>query len=123
MFNDTVSDFITRIRNASLAGRETVNVRFSKTVQRMAELLKHANYLLKVEKNASELILTLNSDLPLVNIKVVSKPGLRRYRKSNQIPYPKSQIGLIIVSTPKGVMSGRQATKQKVGGEILCEVW
>lgn len=123
MYNDTISDFVTRLRNASTAGHEEVTVRFSKTVQKIAELLKRSNYILKIEKNERELIVTLNTEMPLVNIRRVSKPGLRRYLKSDKIPYPKSQIGLLVVSTPKGVMTGRQATKQKVGGEVICEVW
>jgi small subunit ribosomal protein S8 len=123
MYNDTVSDFLTRIRNASLAKKQEVLVRYSKIVENLASILKKQGYLISIEKLDHELKIYINLEMPLSRIKRLSKPGIRRYVSYKDIPRPHSGFGLVILSTPKGVMVGPQAHKQKVGGELICEIW
>ena len=123
MFTDTVSDSVTQIRNASAAGKETFRVRKSKTVSAVADVLKSNGFISQVADDNYYLAVTLNFETPVNHIKRLSKPGLRRYVKSTEVPKPHSGLGIIIMSTPKGVMTGNQARKQKVGGELICEVW
>lgn len=123
MYNDTISDFLTRIRNAFMADRKDTQVRYSKIVESIAEILKREGFIVSFEKNGYFLDIILNQEMPVEHIKRLSKPGIRRYVKSTEIPKPKSGFGFVILSTPKGVLTGNQARKQKVGGELICEVW
>ncbi len=123
MFTDTVSDFVTRIRNASMAQKEEILVRNSNVVRSIADILKQQGYLASYTEDGHNLKVTLNLETPVTHIKRLSKPGLRTYVKTTEMPRPQSGFGLIIVSTPKGVMTGNQARKQRVGGELICEVW
>lgn len=123
MFNDTISDFLTRLRNASMSGKPILQARNNKTVTRLAELLKDEGFILKTEKDGYFLNIELNSNMPFTHIKRISKPGIRRYVKHQEIPRPRTGFGLVLLSTPKGVLTGNQARKQKVGGELICEVW
>ncbi len=123
MYNDTVSDFLTRVRNAIMADKKTVQVRNSKIVERMAEIFKDKGIIASINKDGYHLDLILSDGIQLSTIKRLSKPGIRRYVKYNEIPRPNSGFGMVIVSTPKGVLTGNQARKQKVGGELICEVW
>lgn len=123
MYTDTVSDFITQLRNASAAEKETVTIRSSKVVRAIADVMKSAGFVASIGVDGRNLAISLNSQRPLTHIKRLSKPGLRRYVKTTEIPTPFSGLGTVIVSTPKGVMTGHQAKKQKVGGELICEVW
>jgi len=123
MYNDTISDFLTRIRNAFMAGRKDTQVRYSKIVESIADILKKEGFIVSFEKNGYLLDVVLNQEMPLGHIKRLSKPGIRRYVKTTEIPKPNSGFGFVILSTPKGVLTGHQARKQKVGGELICEVW
>lgn len=123
MYNDTISDFLTRLRNATMASKKTTSVRFSKIVESLAEILKKEGFILSYEKNGNEIDIVLNTEMPFNHIKRLSKPGIRRYVQAIKIPRPKSDYGMVILSTPKGVLTGNQARKQKVGGELICEVW
>lgn len=123
MYNDTVSDFITRLRNAFMAGKSPIRVRASKMVEAIADILKKEGFIVSIEKDGRELALELNMEMPLSHVKRLSKPGIRRYVKYSTIPRPRSGFGMVIVSTPKGVLTGHQAQKQKVGGELICEIW
>jgi small subunit ribosomal protein S8 len=123
MYNDTISDFLTRLRNAFMAGRQDTRVKHSKIVEAIAEILKKEGFIVSFEKDGYYLNVVLNQDMPIGHIKRLSKPGIRRYVKTGQIPHPKSGFGFVILSTPKGVLTGNQARKQKVGGELICEVW
>lgn len=123
MYNDTVSDLLTRIRNAAMAGKMTLTVRSSSLVERIVDVLKSEGFVASVAKEGRELTLELATGQAVDHIKRLSKPSLRRYVSYKSIPRPQSGFGLIIVSTPKGVMTGNQARKQKVGGELICEVW
>ncbi len=123
MYNDTVSDFLTRLRNAFMAEKKIARVRYSKMVEAIAEILKREGFIVSIAKDGHYLDLVLNMDTPISHIRRLSKPGIRRYTGSNRIPRPKSGFGMVILSTPKGLLTGAQATKQKVGGELICEVW
>lgn len=123
MVNDTIADFLTRLRNSSMSGKENVNVESTKTIERIAKILQSEGFLSRVDKNERELNVTLSKDWPITHIKRISKPGIRRYVKTTQVPRPQGGMGLVILSTPKGILTGDQARKQKVGGELLCEVW
>lgn len=123
MVNDTIADFLTRLRNASMSGKDNVNVESTKTIEKIAKILQSEGFLSKVDKNERELNVTLGRDWPITHIKRISKPGIRRYVKTTQVPRPKGGMGLVILSTPKGILTGDQARKQKVGGELICEVW
>ncbi|HSX41903.1 MAG TPA: 30S ribosomal protein S8 [Candidatus Saccharimonadales bacterium] len=123
MYNDTVSDFLTRLRNASMADKKTVTARSNKLVEEMAAVLKSEGFIASIDKNGTQLDIVLNTDMPFNHIKRLSKPGIRRYVKYQAIPRPKTGFGMVILTTPKGVLTGNQARKQKVGGELLCEVW
>lgn len=123
MYMDTVSDFITQIRNANAAEKELVTIRSSKIVKAIADVLKTSGFVANIKVDGYNLAVSLNTQMPLTHIKRLSTPGLRRYVKTSEIPSPFSGMGTIIMSTPKGVMTGHQAKKQKVGGELICEVW
>lgn len=123
MYNDTVSDFLTRVRNAAMAGKSIIKVRYSKLVDNLAQIFKKQGYLLSVKREGNELTVEINREMPIGKIKRLSKPGIRRYVSYKDIPRPRSGFGLVILSTPKGVLVGPQAHKQKVGGELICEIW
>lgn len=122
---DLISDLTTRIRNAVAVGSRTVKVLDSKAVAEVAKTLKSGDYLLSIEKNPEEraLILSFNEAQPISHIRRLSKPGLRQYAGYAKLPKTKSGSGFVVVSTPKGIMSGHQAKKQKVGGEVMLEIW
>lgn len=126
---DPVSDMITRIKNAQMANFSQVNMPSSKMKEAIAQVLKEQGYIADFKTDASENIKTLSVKLkyfngkPVIeNIKRVSRPGLRVYKQHNDIPVVKGGLGVAIVSTSKGLMTGRQAANQSLGGEIICLV-
>lgn len=121
--NDLISDSLTRIRNSARSGKGEVEIKLSKSTERIAKLLENDGYLTGSTKTDGHLKLTLNPLMPITQIIRISKPGVRRYAKANRIPQPRAGFGLVILTTPKGIMTGNQAKKQKVGGEVICEVW
>ena len=123
MYNDTIADFLTRLRNASMAGKTDVPVRSNKSVVKIAEILKAEGFIQSLATTDGELTVTLTKDAPITHIERLSKPGVRYYVKNTEIPRPRGGTGIVIISTPKGILTGGQARKQKVGGELVCEVW
>lgn len=126
MVNDHLSDLITRIRNGYIAHRETVDMPVTKSVQRVAEVLKKQGYLGEVTLKDKDLVLTLKysgKDPAISGIKRVSKPGARVYCGVKDFPKVLGGLGKNILSTPKGIMSDKEARKLKVGGEIIAQVW
>ncbi|NMA13022.1 MAG: 30S ribosomal protein S8 [Chloroflexi bacterium] len=136
MTNDPISDMLTRIRNAMMVGHATVAMPSSNIKTEIARILKEEGYLesyevvdgekpthktLKVKiKYAGE----RRSKRPVITgIVRVSRPGRRVYTRKNEIPWVLSGLGISIMSTPQGVMTGQQARQKGVGGEILCKVW
>ncbi len=130
MINDHISDMITRINNAYAVYKKTVTMPHTKVLEAIAKVMLEEKYLSKVEVSGEgvkkELVLTLsyNSDeRAATHIKRISKPGVRIYRPLASFKPVLSGLGIAIISTSKGIMSDRQARKEKVGGEVLCELW
>jgi small subunit ribosomal protein S8 len=134
MGNDSLSDMLTRIRNAAMVGHNSVAVKHSKMTERVAEILKEEGFLdgLQVIDNEGKKALNLTirysgerrARTPAVsNLKRVSKPGKRVYCAKGDIPRVLSGMGIAILSTPKGVMTGSAARRLGVGGEVLCYVY
>lgn len=131
MINDRLSDFVTRIRNAYSARKDTVIVPHTRFLEQVASVLVQEKYLTdsKVDRPKQgfpSLVLTLNysGTKPAVNtIRRVSKPGVRIYSKSESLRPVLSGMGLAILSTSHGIMTDRQAKKDKLGGEVLFELW
>ncbi|GBF79901.1 30S ribosomal protein S8 [Aphanothece sacrum] len=130
--NDTISDMLTRIRNACSVRHPTTQVPTTKMTRSIAKVLQEEGFIEGFEEVGvgvqKHLILSLKykdkNRQPIINtLKRVSKPGLRVYSNCNDIPRVLGGIGIAIISTSKGIMTDREARKQKVGGEILCYVW
>ncbi len=131
MINDTISDMLTRIRNANLIKNESVFVLNTKTNQRIGELLKKQGYIesIKISSNNFNLIeiklkYNSNSKKPCItNLKRLSSPGLRIYSSYKKIPRIFNGMGTVIISTSKGLMTDNEARINKIGGEILFSIW
>ncbi len=127
---DPVADMLTRIRNACRAGHRRVDIPVSKFKSQIANLLKENHYVQDVKvlddgrHGILRIYLRYHGDKPVIReLKRVSSPGLRRYVKVQEIPRVRNGLGMAILSTPKGVMSDREARKASVGGELLALVW
>jgi small subunit ribosomal protein S8 len=127
--SDPIADMLTRIRNAQMVEKVSVNMPSSKVKVAIAQVLKDEGYIddfaVKAEGAKSELNITLKyyAGRPVIErIERVSKPGLRVYRGRNDIPHVMNGLGVAIVSTPKGVMTDRKARATGVGGEVICYV-
>jgi len=126
---DPISDLLTRVRNASQALLPDIELPHSKTKESIARILKKEGYITdcSVEgKTIKRLKLKLKYEGRkgvIVGMKRVSKPGLRRYVRTTDIPRVLGGLGTAIVSTPRGLMTGTDARKMKLGGELLCFVW
>lgn len=128
MMTDPVADMLTRIRNAQNAGHDRVEFPASKLKAGVCKVLKDEGYIrsfkiLAKAKNDIKLKVVFNEELSIQGIERVSRPGLRQYRGYKEAPRVLSGLGVSILSTSKGVLSDREAKKQKVGGEVICKVW
>lgn len=127
---DPIANMLTSIRNAASIGNSEVVVPFSNIKARLAELfLKHgflaSSKTEKLENGKSKLVLSLvyHDGVPAIrSIRRISKPGLRIYRMADVLPRPKGGFGIVVISTPKGMMTTQQARRLHMGGEIICEV-
>ncbi len=127
---DPVADMLSRIRNAILVNKNVVEMPHSKMKQKVAEQLQKSNFVNKVSVDgdgiAKKLTIEINEEGANSRISViekVSKPGRRMYAKVDEIPAVKNGRGVVIVSTSKGIMTGREAKKQQIGGELICKVY
>lgn len=123
---DSLSDLLARIKNGYLSGKKEITCYLSKTKLAVAKILEKEGYVEKVgsDKNLLKIILKYqNKKAGMENFKRISKPGLRVYVKHNKIKKPFGGLGISIISTPQGIMTGLEAKKQKLGGELLCQVW
>ena len=127
---DPIADMLTRIRNAAAAGLDKVSIPLSKEKKAIAEVLKEEGYLTKVgvigEGVKSQIFVELKyaGEKPVIEgIERVSKSSCRIHCGSREIPRVRNGLGIVVLSTPKGIMSGRKAAQENVGGEILCRVW
>ena len=127
--SDPVADMLTRLRNANNALLTDVEVTHSKLKESIADILKREGYLADFSVDGAalkkiKLKLKYNGRKGVIaGLKKVSKPGLRRYVGATEIPRVLNGMGISIVSTPKGVMTGTQARKENVGGELVAFVW
>ncbi len=128
---DPVADMLTRLRNANQAQHETVQMPGSKLKAHIAEILEREGYIAGFEmddqKVGQKLILSLkygpNRERTIVGLKRVSKPGLRVYAKSTELPEVHGGLGIAILSTSSGLLTNREANEKGVGGEVLAYVW
>ncbi|GAB4402176.1 MAG: 30S ribosomal protein S8 [Anaerolineales bacterium] len=129
--NDPIADMLTRVRNAIMAHHKTVSIPHSRMKAEIARILKEEGYIKDFEivnqKPAPVLRLhlkyTQDKQPVLTGLKRVSSPGRRVYTSRADIPWVLSGMGIAILSTPKGIMTGQKARRLGVGGEILCYVW
>jgi small subunit ribosomal protein S8 len=131
MYTDPIADFLTRIRNGQSAGLRVVEIPSSKTKVAISEILKDQGYIhdFKVEEVAPQNVLKVAlkynkiTKVPAIReIKRISKPGLRQYRGSEELPRVKNGLGIAVVSTSKGLMTDKQARNENIGGELICTV-
>lgn len=132
MLTDPISDYLTRIRNASKAGHRVVNIPASNLKKQMTKILFDQGYILsykfeedKVQGNIKIALKydRLTKEPVIKKIQRVSKPGLRKYAGSDELPRVLNGLGIAIVSTSHGVMTSKQAKQENVGGEVLCYVY
>jgi small subunit ribosomal protein S8 len=129
--NDPIADMLTRIRNAGMARNPRTTMPASKLLIAIAEILKAEGYIrdFHVEERKPVSLLTLDLKYgpdrrhSIRELKRVSKPGLRIYAGKNELPRVKNGLGTAIVSTPQGVLTGQEARRRGIGGEVLCTVW
>lgn len=128
---DPVADMLIRIKNASAVKKDMVVAPYSKLKMAIANILEKEGYIKKAEhrgKKAKKFIEILlaydeNKNPKILGVKRVSKPSVRTYSKSNALaPYARKK-GIVILTTPKGLFTAREAKNQKIGGEILCHIW
>jgi len=136
MYSDPIADMLTRIRNALMAGHSAVSVPNSKLKHSIAQILKQEGFIedFAIAATEGEVQPTLRLTLKYVGVRRekrpviaglqrVSTPGRRVYARNKDIPWVLSGMGIAILSTPKGVMTGTRARQLGVGGEVLCKVW
>jgi small subunit ribosomal protein S8 len=131
IITDSIGDMLTRIRNAATVRHDTVEMPASKLKIAILKILKEEGFIndYEVIKGKPEKLIKIrlkyieNNQSIISGIERVSKPGLRIYAQHNEIPRVYGGVGVAILSTPKGVITGQQARRQKVGGEVICYVW
>jgi small subunit ribosomal protein S8 len=132
--SDPIADMLTRVRNAIMGGQQLVSMPSSKLKIEIAKILHSEGYIEEYEESQENDRKTLRLKLKYVGerrsrksvitgLKRVSRPGRRAYVRKSQIPWVQSGMGVAILTTPKGVMTGTRAKQLGVGGELLCEVW
>ena len=132
MFTDPIADFLTRIRNANSAGHRVVDVPASNLKKEITKILFDQGFILNYKIDEDEVQGTIKIALkydrlskePVIKkLERVSKPGLRKYTNSSSIPRVLNGLGINIVSTSKGLMTGKKASRENLGGEIICNVY
>jgi small subunit ribosomal protein S8 len=131
VITDPIADFLTRIRNANSAHHQTVDIPASKMKKAVAEILREEGFIrsyeLVAEGPQGTLRVTLKygpeKEKVITGLRRISRPGLRVYTSRTEIPRVLGGLGLVIMSTPKGIMSGKRAKREGCGGEVLAYVW
>ncbi len=131
LVNDPIADMLTRIRNANQMRYKEVEVPASKMKLEIARILKEEGFIydFKIKKNIIQNIIVLSlkygekKERVITGLKRISKPGLRVYVKSSEVPRVLSGLGIAVISTSKGVMTGKQAKAELLGGEVLAYIW
>lgn len=130
MVNDPIGDMLIQIKNAALARNSEIELPHSKLKAALGKILLDEGYLASVEKvgidpkaNLRVGIRYVNGESVITGVKRVSKPGLRWYVNKDTIPQVVGGMGIAILSTPQGIMTGSDAKKKGIGGELLCKIW
>ena len=125
-----ISDLLNRIRNAQAVFHPTVEIPFSQMKFEICQILEKEGFIGRVEKRGKklkktlELVLKYNEKEPVISgLKLISKPGQRAYAETKKLRTSHGRYGIAIVSTSRGLMTSKEARKQRIGGEIICEVW
>ncbi|MDX2079783.1 MAG: 30S ribosomal protein S8 [Terrimicrobiaceae bacterium] len=128
--NDPIADMLTRLRNATSSRKSELSMPYSKLKSEIAKILKKEGYITDYELDTTgqhpELKIRtkfVNKTSAIAGLKRVSRPGLRRYVGAGEIPRVLGGMGIAVLSTPRGVLSGHEARKQNVGGELLAYIW
>lgn len=131
VMTDPIADFLTRIRNANIAYKETVEIPASRMKRAIAEILKEEGFIKDYEyiEDGKQGVIRIylkygpNKEKMITGLKRISKPGLRVYVGKEEIPKVLGGLGIAIISTSKGIMTDKKARKEGVGGEVICYVW
>ena len=132
MNTDPIADFLTRLRNANRAGHKTVTIPMSKMKKEITQILFDQGFILNYKfddegvQGSIKIALKyekLNKEPVIKKLERVSKPGLRKYTNSSSIPRVLNGLGINIISTSKGLMTGKKASRENLGGEIICNVY
>jgi small subunit ribosomal protein S8 len=127
---DPIADYLTRVRNASKARKVRVEIPSSKMKIGLSDILKSRGYIVDYEviedskQNKINILLKYKDGLPAISgLKKISKPGLRVYKKSTEIPRVLNGLGTAVISTSKGLLTDKEARQQLQGGEVVCYIW
>lgn len=130
MVVDPVSNFITKLKNASLAGKTTVEVPHSKFIEAIANLLKQENFIKDIVKKGKKVVKSLEVELiyeegrpRITDVDRISKFSRRVYKGAKDIKPVRNGLGVLVLSTPKGIVTDKTAKKEKIGGEALFKIW
>lgn len=130
MMTDPIADMLTRIKNAIMAKHKEVKIPHSKMKEKIAEILKREgfieNYEVIGEIPKKEILIKFKiykGENAITDLKRISKPGRRIYVSKDEIPWVMNGLGIAIISTSKGILTDREARKNKIGGEVICYVW
>lgn len=131
VMSDPIADMLTRIRNANVVRHETVELPASKIKKQIADILKREGFIRDAEyiEDSKQGIIRIflkygqNNERVITGLKRISKPGLRVYTGSSEIPRVLGGLGIAIISTSKGIMTDKEARQGKTGGEVVCYVW
>ncbi|OVE82564.1 30S ribosomal protein S8 [bacterium M21] len=128
--SDPIADMLTRIRNAQAVGHPAVSMPASKEKAAIAQVMKDQGYILSFDVQGESAIKQINVELKyhkskpvITGMKRISKPSCRIYVKSSEIPRVRGGMGVAVLSTPEGVLAGKEAKRRNVGGEVICYVW
>ncbi len=128
MVTDNVGDFIIRLKNANLARKESISIYSSKNKEAIAEALQRAGFIKSFSKDKDgkmlDVVLAYEGKMPkITNVSRVSKPSRRIYKGVSEIKPSTNKVGILMLSTPSGILSNKEAYKQKVGGEVMFRIW
>jgi len=127
---DPIADYLTRIRNATKAKKVRVEIPASRSKIGLSEILKNLGYIIDYEiiddtkQKRLNIVLKYKSGVPAISgLKRISKPGLRVYRSADKLPKVLNGLGTAVISTPKGLLTDKDARTQLIGGEVICYIW
>jgi len=123
--NYEIGDFLIRIKNAARAGRRQVTMKETKLIKEVAKALKREGYLREVSSKGGQITVNLvykNREPVLIDLRIVSKPGLRVYKDADELSERRA-ASIYILTTPEGILSSKEAIKKRVGGEAIVEIW